>query len=65
MALLFLLTVCAALSTNIWLSKWTDESKGKPEGNSTAWARQMRDMTIYSALGFSQGNRFVSFFDLR
>lgn len=54
--LLFALTVCAALSANIWLSKWTDEGKGKSGGNHTAAARQMRDMTIYSALGFAQGN---------
>lgn len=61
--LLFALTVCAALSANIWLSKWTDEGKGKPEaGNNTAARRQIRDMTIYSSLGFAQGKLLNVFF---
>jgi hypothetical protein len=50
-ALLFCLTICAALSANIWLSKWTDKAKG----NNTLRMDQIHDMNIYSALGLTQG----------
>jgi hypothetical protein len=54
----FCLTICAALSSNIWLSKWTDRAKVKAVANDTSsWNSQIHDMNIYSALGIAQGNR--------
>ncbi len=50
-AFLFCLTICAAMSTNIWLSKWTDQAKG----NNTSSRHQIQDMNIYCALGLTQG----------
>ena len=44
--LFFCLTVCASLSANIWLSKWTDSA------NITSGIYYMN---IYSALGITQG----------
>jgi len=53
---LFCLTICASLSTNIWLSKWTDKRKGNIVKNSTSSSSsQIHDMNIYSALGIAQG----------
>jgi len=57
----FCLTLCASLSTNIWLSKWTDKAKVKEEGNNTSSSSssgsQIFNMNIYSALGIAQGNQ--------
>jgi len=66
----FCLTICASLSANIWLSKWTDKAKGKALGNNTSASssssNQIHDMSIYSALGITQGNKvcFDDFFNL-
>jgi hypothetical protein len=54
---LFCLTICISLSTNIWLSKWTDKSKMKTEGNNTSSTSQIFNMNVYSALGITQGNQ--------
>ena len=47
--LFFSFTVCASLSSNIWLSKWTDNA------NVTSGIYYMN---IYSALGITQGKIF-------
>jgi hypothetical protein len=55
---LFCLTICTSLSTNIWLSKWTDKSKMKIEGNNTSSSTsQIFNMNVYSAFGIAQGNQ--------
>ncbi len=53
---LFCLTVCASLSTNIWLSKWTDKAKMEKVKNNTSSSNQIHYMNIYSVLGIIQGN---------
>ncbi|CAM4943622.1 unnamed protein product [Rotaria socialis] len=56
----FGLTICASLSTNIWLSKWTDTVKSKTLTNNTSSrSNQIYYMNIYSILGLIQG--FLSF----
>jgi ABC-type multidrug transport system fused ATPase/permease subunit len=55
---LFCLTICVSLSTNIWLSKWTDKGKmgtGENTTSSSSWTTQTHDMSIYSVLGIAQG----------
>ena len=54
---LFCLTICVSLSTNIWLSKWTDKAKMETGENNTSssWTTQTDDMSIYSMLGITQG----------
>jgi hypothetical protein len=54
---LFCLTICVSLSTNIWLSKWTDKAKMEKLRNNTSSSNQIHDMNIYSALGIAQGNK--------
>ncbi|CAF4534461.1 unnamed protein product [Rotaria magnacalcarata] len=52
----FGLTICASLSTNIWLSKWTDTVKSKTLTNNTSSrSNQIYYMNIYSILGLIQG----------
>ncbi|UJR38757.1 hypothetical protein I4U23_031422 [Adineta vaga] len=60
--LFFCLTVCAALGTNIWLSKWTDNSKVEAVKNVTSSSsnHQIYRLYVYSALGIAQG--FLGFF---
>jgi hypothetical protein len=58
----FCLALCASLSANIWLSRWTDKAKVKEEGNNTSSSSsssgsQIFNMNIYSALGITQGNQ--------
>ena len=62
---LVFLTICVSLSTNIWLSKWTDRAKIKTAENNTSslWISQIHDMSVYSALGIAQGNK-IYFDDL-
>ncbi|CAF3642109.1 unnamed protein product [Adineta steineri] len=62
----FCLTVCASLSSNIWLSKWTDQVKQKNttinnnnNTSSTSFNNQIHNMIIYSTLGITQG--FLAF----
>ncbi|CAF5196493.1 unnamed protein product, partial [Rotaria magnacalcarata] len=51
----FGLTICASLSTNIWLSKWTDTVKSKTLTNNTSSrSNQIYYMNIYSILGLIQ-----------
>lgn len=53
---LFCLTICVSLSTNIWLSKWTDKAKmGTGDNQTSSWTTQTKDMSIYSVLGIAQG----------
>lgn len=53
---LFCLTICVSLSTNIWLSKWTDKAKmGTGDNQTSSWTTQTNDMSIYSVLGIAQG----------
>ncbi|CAF0999654.1 unnamed protein product [Rotaria sordida] len=56
----FCLTTFASLSTNIWLSKWTDKMKVITTTNNTSSRKsQIYYMNIYSALGITQG--FLAF----
>jgi hypothetical protein len=60
---LFCLTALSSLSTNIWLSKWTDRSKKETlSTNQTLSSSSSMDkvygLTIYSILGLCQGNKF-------
>jgi hypothetical protein len=56
----FCLTTLASLSTNIWLSKWTDQSKKETmsinETSSSIY--KVHGLAIYSILGLCQGNKF-------
>jgi hypothetical protein len=55
---LFCLTILTSLSTNIWLSKWTDKAKMKTEVNNTSSStNQIFNMNVYSAFGIAQGNQ--------
>jgi hypothetical protein len=56
----FCLTALASLSTNIWLSKWTDRSKKETiSANETSSSiSKIHGLTVYSILGCSQGNKF-------
>ena len=58
---LFFLTATAALSKNIWLSKWTDQAKKQTmstnETSSSSSISRIRGLTIYSTLGLCQGNK--------
>jgi hypothetical protein len=54
---LFCLTICASVSTNIWLSKWTDRTKMEKMGNKTSSSNQIHNLNIYSALGIIQGTK--------
>ncbi|CAF3803663.1 unnamed protein product [Adineta steineri] len=56
---LFSLTTLASLSTNIWLSRWTDQSKKEANHTSPSMSK-IHGITIYSLLGLSQG--FIAFF---
>jgi hypothetical protein len=58
--LLFILTALASLSTNIWLSKWTDRSKKETlSSNHTSTSMsKIHGLTIYTILGCSHGNKF-------
>ncbi len=57
-AILFCLTISASLSTNIWLSKWTDKSKRITVENSTSsLTNQIFNMNIYAAFGIAQGKK--------
>jgi hypothetical protein len=53
----FCLTICASLTTNIWLSKWTDQAKMTRAGNITTSSStsQIFNMNIYAAFGLAQG----------
>jgi len=57
---LFFLTTLASLSTNLWLSKWTDRSKKEDplstNGTSSSISK-IKGLTIYSILGCSQGKK--------
>ncbi|CAF0918354.1 unnamed protein product [Adineta ricciae] len=57
--LLFCCLAGAALSTNIWLSKWTDQAKQDANNTAASSRNKIHGLAIYSALGCSQG--FVSF----
>ncbi|CAF0741409.1 unnamed protein product [Adineta ricciae] len=48
--MLFSMTICAAFSANVWMSRWTDEAKSRKASNN-----QIRNMVIYSILGATQG----------
>ena len=53
----FILTLCASLSTNIWLSKWTDKvNKEILLNNTSSWSSQIHSMNIYAILGIIFGN---------
>ncbi|CAF3495114.1 unnamed protein product, partial [Rotaria sp. Silwood1] len=59
-SLFFSLTIFATLSTNIWLSKWTDEVKVINITNTkSSRTSQIYYMNIYSILGIIQG--FLAF----
>lgn len=54
--LFFSLNICASLSANIWLSKWTDKVKNNNQTNgTTSQNSQIFYMNIYSTLGIIQG----------
>ncbi|CAF0847568.1 unnamed protein product, partial [Didymodactylos carnosus] len=48
----FCLTAVAHLCTNIWLSKWTDDSKNEVNNNTS---KRIRGLGIYCGLGITQG----------
>lgn len=56
----FTISALTSLSTNIWLSKWTDQAKKSTitmNGTSVP-INQMHGLSIYSALGICQGKKF-------
>ncbi len=59
---LFSLTTLASLSTNIWLSRWTDHSKKETisinQTSSSSSIDRIHGLTVYSILGCCQGNQF-------
>ncbi|UJR14426.1 hypothetical protein I4U23_001423 [Adineta vaga] len=57
--ILFLLAICASISMNIWMSRWTDQAKSYKESNN-----QIRSLIIYSVLGITHGKSYyiVRFF---
>lgn len=63
--LCFCLNMLMALSTNIWLSKWTDDSKKEAMNNNTNSASRSRvhGLVIYSILGVGQGKTYRSKFE--
>jgi hypothetical protein len=66
---LFSLTTLASLSTNIWLSRWTDHAKKETlsinETSSSSSIDKIRGLTIYSILGCCQGNKYNLFLLLK
>jgi len=63
---LFSLTALSALSTNVWLSRWTDQSKkGTISMNQTSSSiDRMHGLTVYSILGCCQGTHMNSMFSV-
>ncbi|CAF3640789.1 unnamed protein product [Rotaria sordida] len=56
--ILFSLTTLTSLSTNIWLSRWTDRSKNETistNDTSSSSMSKIHGLTVYSILGFCQG----------
>jgi hypothetical protein len=51
--ILFGLTTLSYMSTNIWLSKWTDNAKSEAARNDSTG--RVRGLAIYSGLGVLQG----------
>ncbi|CAF1083600.1 unnamed protein product [Rotaria sordida] len=56
--ILFSLTTLTSLSTNIWLSRWTDRSKNETistnDTSSSSSMSKIHGLTVYSILGFCQ-----------
>ena len=59
---LFCCVAVAALSTNIWLSKWTDQAKQDANNTANSSANKIRGLAIYSALGCGQGKIYIQFY---
>jgi len=63
----FSLTSLASLSTNIWLAKWTDQTKKETistNETSSSSIDKVHGLAIYSILGCCQGKKFekINFF---
>jgi len=66
----FSLTSLASLSTNIWLAKWTDQTKKETistNETSSSSIDKVHGLAIYSILGCCQGKEFekMNFFFLK
>jgi thioredoxin-related protein len=57
---LFCLTILASASTNVWLSKWTDQSKKETisTNETSSSISNTHSLIVFSILGCSQGNKF-------